>query len=114
MWANLTMSDTDDQALARAIATIAQSDPIIKLLKEVKLGKMKATDPGLRAITEAWLATYQKVIETTPLTRQALARLDPSPRLSVLFDAGVLNPDSQPVRSLRESFEKALTQAARG
>ncbi len=108
------MSDTADQALARAIATIAQSDPIIKLLKDVKLGKMKASDPGLRVITEAWLATYQKVIESTPLTRPALARLDPSPRLNVLFDAGVLSPDSQPVRSLRESFEKALAQAPPG
>jgi hypothetical protein len=106
------MSEPGDQALARAIATIAQSDPIIKLLKEVTLGKVKASDPGLRAIMEAWLATYQKVIETTPLTRQALVRLDPSPRLTVLVEAGALRADSPPATSLRDSFEKALAQAA--
>jgi len=73
---------------------------------------MRASDPGLRAITEAWLGTYQKVLDTTALTRQALVRLDPSPRLDVLIEAGVLNPDHQGVSSLRAGFEKALAQAA--
>ena len=105
------MSEAEDQQLRRAIDTLSQSDPIIKLLQEVKLGRMKASDAGLRAITEAWLGTYQKVLETTALSRQALIRLDPSPRLEVLIEAGVLTPDHQAVSSLRASFEKALAQA---
>ncbi len=106
------MSEAREQQLHRVIDTLSQSDPIIKLLQEVKLGRMKPSDTGLRAITEAWLGTYQKVLETTALSRQALVRLDPSPRLEVLIEAGVLNPDHQAVSSLRASFEKALAQAA--
>jgi len=105
------MSEANEQQLRRAIDTLSQSDPIIKLLQEVKLGRMKPTDAGLGAITEAWLRTYQKVLETTALSRQALARLDPSPRLDVLIEVGILNPDHQAVSSLRASFEKALAQA---
>ena len=105
------MSEAEDQQLRRAIDTLSQSDPIIKLLQEVKLGRMKASDAGLGAITEAWLGTYQKVLETTALSRQALVRLDPSPRVDVLIEAGILNPDHQAVSSLRVSFEKALAQA---
>jgi len=106
------MSEAEDQQLRRAIDTLSQSDPIIKLLQEVKLGRMKASDAGLRAITEVWLGTYQKLLETTVLSRQALARLDPSPRLEVLIEANVLTPDHQAVSSLQASFEKALAQAA--
>jgi hypothetical protein len=106
------MSETEDQQLRRAIDTLSQSDPIIKLLQEVKVGRMKASDAGLRAITEAWLGTYQKLLETTVLGRQALARLDPSPRLEVLIEANVLTPDHQAVSSLQASFEKALARAA--
>ena len=105
------MSDPNEQAVHQAISTLSQSDPIIKLLQEVRLGRMKPTDAGLRAITEAWLGTYQKLLDTTALSRQALARLDPSPRLEVLIEAGVLTPDHQAVSSLRASFEKALAQA---
>lgn len=105
------MSEAEEQQIRRVIDTLSQSDPIIKLLQEVKLGRMKPTDAGLRAITEAWLGTYQKVLETTALNRQALARLDPAPRLEVLIEAGALNADHQAVSSLRASFEKALVQA---
>lgn len=103
---------TDEQAVHQAIATISQSDPLITLLQQVKLGQMKASDPGLRAITEAWLGTYQKVLDTAALNCQALARLDPLPRLAVLIEAGVLTPDHQGASSLRASFEKALALAA--
>ena len=105
------MSDANEHVVQSAIATISQSDPLIKLLQQVKQGQMKASDPGLRAITEAWLETYRKVLDTTTLSRQVLARVDPSPRLDVLIEAGVLNPDHQAVSSLRASFEKALAQA---
>ena len=106
------MSDTSEQAIRQAISTILQSDPLIKLLQEVRLGRMKPTDAGLRAITEAWLGTYKKVLETSGLGRTALARLDPSPRLDVLIDAGILPADHAAVTSLRAVFEKALSGAA--
>jgi hypothetical protein len=103
------MNDSSEQAVRQAISTILQSDPLIKLLQEVKLGRMKPTDAGLRAITEAWLGTYKKVLETSSLDRTALVRLDPSPRLDVLIDAGILPADHAAVTSLRAVFEKALS-----
>src|SRR5215813_4686673 len=52
------MGMSDEQAMARAIASISHSDPLIKLLQQVRLGRMKPTDAGLRAITESWLGSY--------------------------------------------------------
>lgn len=107
-----TVSDASEQAIRQAVHTLSQSDPLIKLLQEVKLGRMKPTDAGLRAITESWLSTYRKVLETSGLDRAALARLDPSPRLAVLLAADVLPADHAGVASLRAAFEKALSGAA--
>jgi hypothetical protein len=104
---------SSEQAVQQAIHTISQSDPLIKLLQEVKLGRMKPTDPGLRAITESWLGTYKKVLETSSLDRASLVRLDPSPRLDALIDAGILPADHAAAMSLRAAFEKALSGAAR-
>jgi hypothetical protein len=102
---------SDEQALHRAISTIAQSDPLIKLLQEVRLGRMKPADPGLRAVTESWLGTYRKVLESPGLTRGALLRLDPSPRMEVLIAAGVLPADHAAIASLRAVFEQMLLSA---
>ena len=102
---------SDEQVLQRAINTISQSDPLIKLLQEVRLGRMKPADPGLRAITESWLGTYRKVLESPGLTRSALLRLDPAPRVEVLIAAGVLTADHAAIASLRATFEKALLSA---
>lgn len=104
--------ESSEQALQRAIATIAQSDPLIKLLQQVKLGRMQPGDAGLRAITVSWLGTYQKVIETSGLSRQGLRRIDPMPRLAVLLDMGVISDDDQAVTSLRASFDTALQLAS--
>lgn len=106
------MSETNEPAVRQAIATLSQSDPIPKLLQQVKLGKMKPTDAGLRAITEAWLGTYQKIVETGQgFDRVMLRRLDPAPRLDVLIEAGVLTDDHAAVASLRKAFEQALAGA---
>lgn len=104
------MSDASEQVILQAIHTISQSDPITKLLQEVKLGRMKPTDAGLRAITEAWLGTYKKVLETSGLDRTALARLDPSPRLDVLIDAGILPADHAAAASLRAAYRQSLAK----
>lgn len=103
--------ESGEEILQRAIATISQSDPLTKLLEQVKLGRMKSTDAGLRAITGSWLGTYQKVIESGGLTRQALRRIDPHPRLAVLIACGVLTDEQQEVATLRASFEQAAAAA---
>ena len=103
--------ESGDQALQRAIATISQSDPLIKLLEQVKRGRMKPTDVGLRAVTDSWLDTYRKIIESAGFNRQALRRIDPSPRLAVLIECGVLTGEQQAVAALRESFERAVAAA---
>jgi hypothetical protein len=100
-----------DQALQRAIATISQSDPLTKLLEQVKLGRMKPTDAGLRAVTDSWMGTYQKIIESGGFTRQALRRIDPHPRVAILIECGVLTGEQQAVTTLRTSFERAVAAA---
>ncbi len=105
------MSENGHEALSRAIATISNTDPLIKLLQQVKLGRSQATSLAIRAITEAWLETYRKVIETTPLSRSALVRLDPRPRIDVLIEAGVLDSSNEAGQFLRTSFENRLAQA---
>jgi hypothetical protein len=103
--------ESGDQALQRAIAAISQSDPLTKLLEQVKLGRMKPTDVGLRAVTDSWLGTYQKIIESGGFTSHALRRLDPHPRLAVLIECGVLTGEQQAVAALRTSFERAVATA---
>ena len=61
--------ESGDQALQRAIATISQSDPLTKLLEQVKLRRMKPTDAGLRAATGSWIGIYQKIIESGGFTK---------------------------------------------
>lgn len=97
------------QEIQQAIAVLSQSDPITKLLQEVRLGRMKPSDPGLRAITETWLGIYRQVLESGKgLDRGALLRLDPSPRLDVLIEAGVVAADHHAVKALRATFERRL------
>jgi hypothetical protein len=103
--------ESGDQALQRAIATISQSDPLTKLLEQVKLGRMKPTDAGLRIVIDSWMGTYQKVIESGGLTRQALRRIDPNPRLAILVECGVLTGEQQAVAALCASFEQAVDTA---
>lgn len=104
----------DGQALTRAISTISQSDPLIKLLQQVRLGRMQATDAGLRAVTESWLGIYEQALSLDGFTRFDLRRLNPAPRLAVLTQAGVLSDDHPGLISLRASYERALSRATGG
>ena len=99
--------ESGNQALQCAIATISQSDPLTKLLEQVKLRRMKPTDARLCAATGSWIDTYQKVIESGGFTRQAWRRIDPNPRLAILIEYGVLTGEQQAVTALRTSFEQA-------
>ena len=103
--------ESGEQALHGAIATISQSDPLTKLLEQVKLGRMKPADAGLRAVIDSWMATYQKVIESGGLTKEALRRIDPNPRVAILIECGVLTGEQLAVTALRTSFERAVAAA---
>jgi len=101
----------DGQAVQRAIAAISQSDPLIKLLQQVRLGRMKPTDTGLRAVTESWLGTYEKALAIDGLTRSCLRRLNPAPRLAVLIEIGVLAGNHPGVESLTAAYDRAVACA---
>lgn len=103
--------DEQDQHLQRAINTIAQSDPLIKLLQQVRLGRMKPNDAGLRAVTESWLGVYAQVLKSHSLSRSQLVRLDPEPRLGVLVEAGVLSWDHAGTKDLRALFQQMVVAA---
>jgi len=102
---------SEEQALQQAIATIAQSDPLVKLLQQVKAGRMKPADPGLAAVTESWLATYRKAVMAEGLTKQALRRIDPAPRLALLLETGIITSAHPSVSALVAGFEQALARA---
>ena len=101
--------DDHEEQVRRAIATLQQSDPLIKLLQEVRLGRMKASDPGLRAVTESWMGVYTQVLKSQPFPPTVLARLDPLPRLEVLVAIGVLSWDHAAIKELRELFQRLMT-----
>src|SRR6478609_5379199 len=105
------MGTKAEQALQRGISTILQSDPLIKLLQQVRLGRMKPTDAGLLAVTESWLGIYEKTVDTAGLTRSGLRRIDPTPRLAALIEAGVLAIDHPRVVSLKASYDRAMARA---
>lgn len=98
-------------ALQQAIATLSQTDPLIKLLQQVQLGRMKPTDAGLWAVTESWLTTYRGILASGKLTKQALKRLDPMPRVAVLIDTGVVSDEHPAVAALRTTFDQAFEYA---
>ncbi len=103
--------DSDEQSLQRVIAAISSSDPLVKLLQQVKVGRMKPTDPGLAAVTQSWLETYRKAVATEGLTKQALRRIDPEPRLAVLIEAGIVTAAHPSVTSLLADFNQSFARA---
>ena len=103
--------DSDEPLLLQAITAISQSDPLTKLLQQVQQGRMKPTDPGLRAIVEAWLTTYRKAVATKGLGRRALSRIDPGPRVNLLIERGIIAPDHPALKALSTEFEQAIRQA---
>ena len=86
---------------------ILRLDLAIKRKSRIKLDWIKPADAGLRAVTDLWMGTYQKVIESGGFTSQALLRIDPNPRLAILIEYGVLTGEQQAVTALRTSFERA-------
>lgn len=107
------MDESEEQALRRAIATILQSDPLIKLLQQVRVGRMQPTDAGLRAVTESWIETYRKVLAARRFTAPSIRRLDPMPRIDVLVHAAIVPADHPAVMALASTFEQTLTGSIR-
>jgi hypothetical protein len=105
------MGEPEEQTLRHAMATISQSDPLIKLLQQVRVGRIPPTDAGLRAVTESWIETYRRVLTANGWTVQSLMRLDPTPRIGVLIHAGVVPADHPAVMTLVATFEQTLSQA---
>ncbi|WP_447597946.1 hypothetical protein [Nitrospira sp. Nam80] len=106
-------ANLQEEALRLAIGTVSQSDPLLKLLEQVKLRRMKPTDAGLRAVTESWLAIYRQVLSGDQFDAAALVRLDPSPRLAVLVEAGILAEDHGALAELKTFYATRLAAAAR-
>jgi hypothetical protein len=104
------MSDAE-HLLDRTIAAISQSDPLIKLLEQVRLGRMNRSDPSLRVITDAWVATYRKAVATPGLSKQALRRIDPAPRLDLLAQEGMLPLEHAGAKELLAAFQQAIERA---
>jgi hypothetical protein len=96
--------------IEEAIDTLAGSDPIVKLLQQVREGRMRSDHAGLRAITESWIETYRRVLNS--VETEGLRRLDPGPRLGELERYGVLASDHAGSRSLRTLFAERLVSCS--
>ena len=92
---------------------LQRSDPIPKLLPQVRLGRMPKDSPALIAILESWLEAFIQVLKDgqTVLNVEGVLRLDPNPRIAVLVEAGVLAEDQPYVRTVRAAWSEALRAA---
>jgi hypothetical protein len=99
--------------LERAIPTLQRSDPIPKLLPQVRLGRMPKDSPALQAITFSWLDTFLSLLNEGAgvLDVNGVVRLDPNPRMAVLIEAGVLRDDEPIAKAIRDAYTSALDAA---
>lgn len=105
--------ETSEQFLGRAMPMLQRSDPIPKLLPQVRLGRMPKNSPALAAITESWLEAFIQVFKDgqAVLDVEGVKRLDPQPRIAMLVEAGVLTDDHPRVKTLREAWSASLESA---
>ena len=105
--------ETSEQFLGRAMPMLQRSDPIPKLLPQVRLGRMPKDSPALAAIMESWLEAFIQVLKDgqAVLDVGGVLRLDPSPRIAVLVEAGILTEDQPQVKAVREAWTAALDAA---
>lgn len=106
--------ETSEQFLDRAMVMLQRSDPIPKLLPQVRIGRMPKDSPALSAILESWLEAFVQVLKDgqAVLNVEGVLRLDPNPRIAVLIEAGVLAEDQPYVQAVRDAWS-ATMQAAR-
>ena len=106
--------ETSGQFLDRAMQLLQRSDPIPKLLPQVRLGRMPRDSPALAAVLDAWMEAFVHVLweGRAVLDVEGVLRLDPNPRLAVLLEEGLLSEDRPHVQTVRDAWAAAL-QAAR-
>ena len=105
--------ETSEQFLGRAMPMLQRSDPIPKLLPQVRIGRMPKDSPALIAILESWLEAFVQVLKDgqAVLNVEGVLRLDPNPRIAVLVEAGVLADDHLQVKTLRDAWAEAMQVA---
>ena len=105
--------ETAEQFLDRAMTLLQRSDPIPKLLPQVRIGRMTKDSPALAAILESWLEAFVQVLKDgqAVLDVEGVKRLDPNPRIAVLVEAGILAEDQPHVQTVRDAWAAALQAA---
>jgi hypothetical protein len=104
--------ESNDHAVQRAIAAISQSDPLVKLVHQIVLGRIRPTDAGLQAVTASWLATYGAALQGAGLSKASLRRIDPRPRVEALVQVGVLNAEHPDVLALQTTYRQVYETAS--
>src|SRR5437016_12347514 len=102
--------ESPEQFLDRAMKLLQRSDPIPKLLPQVRLGRMPKDSPALTAILDSWLEAFVQVLKDAQavLDVGGVLRLAPNPRIAVLVEAGVPPEGALPVQSLRYARAASL------
>ena len=105
--------ETSEQFLDRAMQHLQRSDPIPKLLPQVRIGRMAPDSPALAAIMDSWLEAFVQVLKDGQpvLDVQGVLRLDPNPRIAVLVEAGVLAENQTYVQAVRDAYAAAMQVA---
>ena len=105
--------ETPEDFLNRAFVLLHRTDPIPKLLAQVRLGRMPKDSPALQAIISSWLESYVTVLKDgeSALDVNAVLRLDPNPRLAVLHEAGMLDSDDSNAQAAQSAYAAALEAA---
>jgi hypothetical protein len=99
--------------LDRALTRLQASDPIPKLLPQVRLGRMAKDSPALLAITSSWLETFLAVLREAEsiLDVNGVLRLDPEPRIAMLVEAGILSENDPHAHAVSSAYMTALASA---
>ena len=105
--------ETSEQFLGRAMPMLQRSDPIPKLLPQVRIGRMPKDSPALIAILESWLEAFVQVLKDgqAVLNVEGVLRLDPNPRIAVLVEAGVVTENQPDVQAVRDAWTAAMQAA---
>jgi hypothetical protein len=105
--------ETAQDFLNRALPLLQRSDPIPKLLPQVRFGRMPRDSPALQAIISSWLEAFVTVLKDgeSVLDVNGVLRLDPNPRLVVLREAGLLADDDPHMQAARSAYAAALQAA---
>ncbi|HEY3198082.1 MAG TPA: hypothetical protein VGJ57_08710 [Nitrospirales bacterium] len=105
--------ESQQDFLNRVLPFLQRSDPIPKLLPQVRLGRMPKDSPALQAIISSWLEAFATVLKDGErvLDVNGVLRLDPNPRLAVLQEAGLVDDNDANAQAARSAYSAALESA---